>query len=169
MYSQRPGRKNIHSMRRDCHVLRRRMRGAVMVETTIVLPVLLLLLFSTAEIGSIFYHYNTLTKSLREGARYLSTDAFTGDVAVVDLTPQRIAATRNYVLYGHPNGGPDPVLDHLAPGDITVTGNGGSSVTVGAAYNYVPVFGPVIQSFGFGSGVNISLPLNAAVTMRAIN
>ncbi len=43
-------------------IARKHMCGVVMVETAIVLPVLLLLLFATAELGRLFYSYNTVNK-----------------------------------------------------------------------------------------------------------
>ena len=46
-------------------------RGVAAVEMAVVLPLILLLLFVTAEIGRGFMQYNTLTKSVRDSARYL--------------------------------------------------------------------------------------------------
>lgn len=146
-----------------------RMRGVVMVETAIVLPVLLVLLLGTAELGRIFYSYNTVNKIAREGARYLSGGAFTGGVPVVDLTAQRIAATRNFVVYGNAAGSGTPVLSNLRVSDVTVSSVGGNFVTVDVNYPQVPMFGPLLPMFGFGNDLDVSFPLRAAVTMRAIN
>ena len=49
---------------------RSRNRGAVLVETVVVLPLLLALILETAEFGHAFWQYSTLTKSVRDGARF---------------------------------------------------------------------------------------------------
>lgn len=148
---------------------RARQRGLAMVEAAIVLPVLLLLLFATAELGRLFYSYNTVNKLAREGARYISNDAFTGEVPVVDLTTERQQATQRYVVYGNAAGTGTPVLRYLTTGDVTVTGSGGNFVTVTINYAQVPIFGGLLPMFGFGSDIDVSFPLQASVTMRAIN
>lgn len=146
-------------------------RGVVMVEAAIVLPVLLLLLFATAELGRLFYSYNTVNKLAREGARYISNNAFTGEIPVVDLSAERRQATQRYVVYGNAaTASGDPVLEHLTPDDVTVTTSGGNFVTVTIDYAQVPIFGGLLPTFGFGNGdIDVSFPLQATVTMRAIN
>lgn len=146
-----------------------RMRGVVMVETAIVLPVLLVLLLGTAELGRVFYSYNTVNKVAREGARYLSGTCFTGGVPVVDLTAQRIAATRNFVVFGNTAGSGTPMLSNLQVSNVTVSSVGGNFVTVDVNYPQVPMFGPLLPMFGLGNDVDVSFPLHAVVTMRAIN
>ena len=47
-------------------------RGVAIVEFALILPFLLLLTFITTEFGRAIYQYNTLTKSVRDAARYLS-------------------------------------------------------------------------------------------------
>lgn len=149
--------------------IRRRMHGAVMLETAIVLPVLLMLLMAIAELGRLFYSYNTVNKIAREGARYLSGNSFTGTVPVVDLTAARITATRNFVVFGNTSGTGKPVLSDLRVSQVTVSTIGGNRVTVDVNYPQVPMFGPLLPMFGFGSDVDVTFPLHAAVTMRAIN
>ena len=48
------------------------MRGVAAVEFGLMLPILILLLFGIVEYGRMFYQYNTLVKSVRDGARYIS-------------------------------------------------------------------------------------------------
>ena len=67
--------------------------GLAMVEMVIVSPLLLLLIFGVAEMGRAFYQYNTLTKSVRDGARYLSGEAILGST-VIDLTVAKIDAAK---------------------------------------------------------------------------
>lgn len=60
---------------------RRFERGATLVEMAIVLPILLLIIISIAEIGLYFRSYLTASHASREGAR---VGAFVGDVADAD-------------------------------------------------------------------------------------
>lgn len=52
-----------------------RQRGVAAIEFAILVPVMLLIVFGTTEFGRAFYQYNTLTKSVRDGVRYLSMHA----------------------------------------------------------------------------------------------
>ena len=52
--------------------MKRRQKGVAIVEFALVLPFLLLLTFITTEFGRAIWEYNTLTKSVRDAARYLS-------------------------------------------------------------------------------------------------
>ena len=73
----------------------RRENGTQMIEFAIVFPVLLLLFAGTVELGRLFYHYTTLAKATRAGARYLST--------TTDVTASTTAA-KNVVLCGNAGG-----------------------------------------------------------------
>ena len=53
--------------------MKRRQKGVAIVEFALILPFLLLLTFITTEFGRAIWEYNTLTKSVRDAARYLST------------------------------------------------------------------------------------------------
>jgi Flp pilus assembly protein TadG len=52
-----------------------RQKGAAAVEFAILVPFMILMALGVTELGRAFYQYNTLTKSLRDGVRYLSTQA----------------------------------------------------------------------------------------------
>ena len=54
-------------------------RGAYLVELAILLPLLLLMVMGTVEIGLLFYNKQVVTNSSREGARYGSVAAATVD------------------------------------------------------------------------------------------
>ena len=54
---------------------RRGCRGLAMVEFVIVAPLLMLLMLTVGEFGRVFFQYNTLTKAVREGARYAAGQA----------------------------------------------------------------------------------------------
>lgn len=52
-----------------------RQRGVAAIEFAILVPVMLLIVFGITEFGRAFYQYNSLTKSVRDGVRYLSMRA----------------------------------------------------------------------------------------------
>lgn len=69
-------------------------RGVAVVEFALVLPFLLLLSFTTTEFGRALWQYNVLTKSVRDGARYLAQQ-----------TPgTHITETANLIVYGNTAG-----------------------------------------------------------------
>lgn len=50
-------------------------QGVALVEFALILPMLLVMTFMTTEFGRALYQYNALTKSVRDAARYLTTQA----------------------------------------------------------------------------------------------
>jgi len=69
-------------------------RGVALVELALVLPLLLAVCFAITEFGRAIYTYDTLAKSARDAARYLTTQ-----------TPGSSSAwaiARNLVAYGNP-------------------------------------------------------------------
>ncbi|MGH8533242.1 MAG: TadE family protein [Gammaproteobacteria bacterium] len=141
--------------------------GIATIEFAIAVPVLLLLMLATAELGRAFYTYNTLTKSVRDGARYLSTVAKEGTGIV--LTDQKADDTENLVVYGQTTGGSQPLLPSLTTNQVDVTSPDAEHVQVTAAYPYAPIFASGIPTFGFGSGnISVSFTMSASVTMRAL-
>lgn len=144
-----------------------RQRGLAVVEMAIVLPLLLLLLLGAAEIGRAFYEYNTLQKTVRDGARYLAENASPGSTGIIIITPTVATTTRNLVAYGSPVPG-RPLLRGLAPDNVTITVPNPTHVAVTANYTYTPMF-VSIPTFGLRAG-NITVPtaFRASVTMRAL-
>ena len=152
-------------------------KGLAMVEMVIVTPLLLFLLLSVAELGRAFYQYNSLTKSVRDGARYLSTKAILGTTGNIDLTDAKITATKNVVIYGNISGNADdvPVIEGLsAAADddddvIQVTAPDAIHIKVSVSYPYQSLYGGTIPSFGMGTGeLNTNFTLTASSTMRAL-
>ena len=86
-------------LKRNAHI---RQRGSAVVELAIVLPLLLLIFLGTAEFGRALFQYNTLTKTVRDGARYISQNSLNGSTGVVDVPPTAVAVveTKNLVVYG---------------------------------------------------------------------
>lgn len=144
-------------------------RGIAMVEFVIVLPLLLLLMLATAEFGRVLFQYNTLTKSVRDGARYLSENAFIGSSQIVNTTA--INDTRNLVVCGKKTcAAGEELLSGLTAGDVTpVATPGGEHISVTADYTYQPMIGSSLPTFGFGSGsISLSFTLTSSVTKRVL-
>ena len=88
----------------------KKQKGIAMVEFAVGVIILLLLMLVVAEAGRAFFSYNTLTKAVRGGVRYIAANALKEDDSqVVSLTNQKITETRNMVIYGDLGGG-TPVL-----------------------------------------------------------
>lgn len=147
----------------------RRERGLAMVEFAICIPVLLFLMLGTAEIGRLLFQYNTLAKAVRDGARYAATNAAVGTTRVVNITAAVRTETRNLVVTGTTVGTGAALLPGLTVNNVTVNdvGNGFISVAV-TNYNYAPVLGAMLPTFGLGAPINLTLPLPATVVMRAL-
>lgn len=74
--------------------MNKRQHGVALVEFALILPMLLLLTLITVEFGRAIWQYNTLTKSVRDAARYLSLQ-----------TPgTKIPEARNLMVYGNTAG-----------------------------------------------------------------
>ena len=160
-----------------------RERGIAATEFVIALPVLLFLMLATAEIGRMLSQYDTLTKAVRDGARYCASVANTGTSGVVNISnctaagggtggsaPQN--ATQNLVVFGNTGGAVGsppaaPLLPSLAIGNVTVADAGGNYISVSASYTYRPVLG-TLPTFGLTAPITLAIPLNAAVVMRAL-
>jgi len=82
-------------------------RGVAIVEFALILPLLLMLCLASAEIGRAVMHYNVLAQSVRQAARYLSTQ-----------TPgQGWDVAQQIILYGQP-GGSQLQLPFLSQGQV---------------------------------------------------
>lgn len=150
--------------------MKNKQNGVALVEFALVLPLLLLLTFITTEFGRALYQYNILTKSVRDAARYLSTQT------PGDTTKYSIA--KNLVVYGNPAGSgtplaiglsiaqvPDPVwqVQGTSPAINTVTIQiGKPGGTPLEKYTFTPLFASV---FGLSFGSVTFAPISA--TMRA--
>ncbi|HEY8037126.1 MAG TPA: TadE family protein [Methylobacter sp.] len=150
---------------------RRRQRGLAMVEMVIVVPILLLLMLGAAELGRALFQYNTLTKAVRDGARYFSANTFVGGGTQVDTTAS--ANTVNLVIYGQIGSGGTPLLPSPLPTvspPVISTSGGITWVTVTASYQFQFLPGnPLSGIMGlFGSSLTNPLTLNASTTMRAL-
>lgn len=143
-------------------------RGAVLAEMALVTPILLLLMLATAEVTRAFVDHNTLTKAVRNGARYVAANAYQGTTGVVFVGAALRAETQNLIVYGNTAGTGVPVLPGLTPADITIIDIGANNVRVSAAHTISGLLGPVLRSFHGGSDINMVHNLEATVTMRAL-
>jgi Flp pilus assembly protein TadG len=144
-------------------------RGIATVEFAICAPVLFLLMLATAEFGRVLFQYNTLTKAVRDGARYAAINASidAGGTRVVNITPEIRDRTRNLVVMGNIAGTGTPLLPGLTVDNVTVSnaGNGFVSIAV-TTYEYTPMLGPTLPTLGLGDPINLRVPLRATVVMR---
>ena len=141
-------------------------RGIALVETAICLPLLLFAMLVAGEVTNAFLQHNTLTKAVRDGARYAAGIALTA--GVVSLDANDISDTKNLVVYGNSAGTGTPVLPNLTVAAVTVTGVDTQFVDVHATYAYTGILGSVLPSFGFGTDLSLNFNLAASVRMRAL-
>lgn len=154
-------------------------RGSAAVEMALVMPLLLIILFGSVELGNYFMNEHSLIKAVRDGARFAARQNFSEypDCSTVGTTAQD--NTKNVVMNGYLSGG-TALTPNISAGDITVStscassaggenmtgiyrgrADGAQIVTVSATVNYRALLG----SFGFsGSGFHLNASSQAAVT-----
>ena len=94
---------------------RSRHLGLAMVEFVIALPILLMLIVATAELGRAFVQYNALTKTLRDCARYVASRSLFGSTGTVVINATLQSQTKNLIVYGNIGGSGTPLLPSFAP------------------------------------------------------
>jgi len=139
-----------------------------MIEMVVITPVLLLLLLGVGELGKAFVQQNTLNKSVREAARQVAGQALLGTTGTVLITADIDSAARNLVVYGNIAGIGSPRLPELSVDHVSVSNAGNGMVLVQADYPYIPITGPVLETFGFGEGPGLEVALTASIVMRAL-
>ena len=144
-------------------------QGLVMVEVTIMLPLMLVLFMATAELGRALYTYNTLTKRVHDGARYLSQNSLRGNLQDVELDQDEIDKLKSLIVYGNTSGSGSTSVEGFSVSNITVTPWDTLYFKVDINYTYRPMFGSRLSLFGLGNDINITIPLNTSVIMRGIN
>ncbi len=147
---------------------RSRSKGVAIVEFIIVMPICLILIMATAEFGRAFMQYNTLTKSVRDGVRYVASNALMGSTGVVSINGTVQAQARNLVVYGNTAGTGTAILPGLNTGAVIVGSPGGGNVSVSVAYPYGSIFVFVPGFFYGGNTATSGYSLQAAITMRAL-
>lgn len=145
----------------------REQRGLATLEFAICVPVLLFLMLATAEVGRLLFQYNTLTKAVRDGARYAASNAATSGTRIVNLSSQRRTETINLIRTGNIAGTGTPLL----PGTVVVNiaeDDDTGFLTVTGTYTFTPILGGTLPSFGFGDPIDLNMTLPATVVMRAL-
>lgn len=145
----------------------RNQKGLAAVEMAITAPLLLFVMFATAELGRVWMQYNTLTKSVRDGVRYVASNAIPDQLGLVNLTPETISDAQNLVVYGNVVGSGSPLLPALDTGSVSVAVAGDDDIVVTASYAYQPM-NPIIPGFGVGPDRDSIFLLEAQATMRAL-
>jgi len=143
-------------------------RGLALVETAIVLPFLIFVMLAASEFTNAFVQHTTLTKAVRDGARYVAEEAIDGTLTL-NLSANLIDETKRLVVYGDrdQNGG-TPVVYGLNINDVSVIDAGGDNIEVRVDYAYTGILGSVLPSFGYGADLPLLFNLRASVTMRAL-
>lgn len=170
--------------------LARNDRGSAAAEMALVLPLLLIILFGSVELGNYFMNEHTLIKAVRDGSRFAARQNFTNYTACSGAPGGTVVDdTRNVVMNGYLSGG-STITPNISAGDITLsvscspsedgqdmlgiyrsrfggtcdgsTANGCAQVvTVSATVPYRSILG----SFGFsGFGKTLNASSQAAVT-----
>lgn len=140
-------------------------RGAVLIEFTIIFPILLLLVLGITELGRALYQKNTLTKAVEVGARYMARvntedgvlnepDDAGAPCGVKDATRWSAAFADAGVLVEDvaspvlPQFDPSTDLHLEAPRAVEVTGVGKECViTMWAETGFNPILGPITIPF----------------------
>lgn len=143
--------------------------GLAMTELAIVMPVCLFLLLATIELGRGFMQYNSMTKTIRDGARFAAELARTsaGTTGIATFNAGDINRVRNLVVFGNIGGTGSPILPGLTASNVTVTSPSSGDIAVRINYAYQPVFFS-IESFGLGNDINPNFVFQNEITMRVL-
>ena len=156
-------------------------RGAAAAEMALVLPLLLVIMFGSVELGNYFMNEHTLVKAVRDGARFAARQSFTNYTGCSGEPGGTVRDdTRNVVMRGVVSGG-TIITPNIQAADVSVTtscmstigtqtmggiyqarANGAQIVTVTANVDYRPVLS---SAFGFsGVGMQLNAESQAAVS-----
>lgn len=145
-----------------------RQQGLAAMEFAITLPLIILIALAVTELGRGLYQYNTLTKAVQDGARYLSDNSINTlgllDITLIDTANGQAIDenAKRLVVYGDIDGG-TPVLSNFDTATVTVTAidvfmpgastlPGGdispNHVRVSATYTFEPLF-PALSALGY--------------------
>jgi Flp pilus assembly protein TadG len=138
----------------------RKQKGVALVEFALVLPLLLLMTFVVTEYSRALYQYNVLTKSVRDAARYLSSQS----------PGTNIAQAKNLVVYGNLAGSGTPLAIGLATSQVPnpVWALSGAAPVINTVtikitgYTFRPLFATVLGvNFGNITYADISATMRA--------
>ena len=136
----------------------RREDGSSTIELAIMFPLLVLLLAGTAELGRLFYTYNTLAKATSVGARYLSTSRNAVNGTASQKTDAQTEA-KNLVVCGIKSAsatacnGPTTVVPGLTIANVSICDNFSTPCSPALAGGSVKYFRVEIQNYTYAAGV----------------
>jgi Flp pilus assembly protein TadG len=165
-------------MIRRSRLLRSNRSGSAAVEMALVMPILLALMFGSAELGNYFMNEHKLVKAVRDGARFAARRPFSDYPNCSTVTTGLRDDTRSVVMSGF-LGGVGTLTPNIQAANITVSTScantaggqtmlgiyrnrpgGAQIVNVSATVNYWPI----LASFGFrGLGMTLNASSEAAV------
>lgn len=90
--------------------MNKKQRGVALVEFALILPFLLLLSITAVEFGRAIWEYNTLTKAVRDSARYLS----------IQTPGTNVTQARRLMVYGNLSGTGTPLARGLSMTNVPV-------------------------------------------------
>lgn len=132
--------------------------GAALVEFAIIVPVMLILLLGTAEIGRAVWYHHIVNEGIRDGVRYL---------ARMPLTATFIDQSKNMVLTGSPVGGSPRLAYWTDPTTINVavtnvdnsagTYRGPDPLPVITMTATVPFSFPLLNFLGIGPTITVTV------------
>lgn len=136
----------------------KREQGSSLVEVALMIPVLLVLLLATFDIGNGFTTFIALSNAAREGARWLSLNPNDNAGALT-----RIATEAGQV--GLASGSYTPTIT------VQPDGTGNTSVTVLITYPYPMLFGALLNPFQnpvSGPAIPATITFRTQATMRVL-
>lgn len=142
-------------------------RGVAVVECLIILPVVLFIMLAVAEMANAILTYNKLTQTVRDAARYISSEAGAGP-GVIQLTDEKIERTQNLAVYGKIAAGGKTVLTGMAVDDVEVDMENADDVFVSAVYDYQPIFVPNIPGIGGARMTGSGFEMTTKIVMRVL-
>ncbi|MCG9714542.1 pilus assembly protein [Shewanella insulae] len=151
-------------------------KGVAAVEMTILLPFMLLLVFATGELGHFLFQYNTLTKLVRDAGLYLGAHADTQQTSnlpnplIDEECGNCISKTKNLLLYGKTTVGTSPILKGLSASNINIVESpaGSRRLVISVSYDWQPILGEKLTTFGLGNEVDLSFNLNTNYAVIAL-
>lgn len=146
-------------------------KGLAAIEFTLILPFFFMLIFVTAEFGRMFYQYNALNKSVRDGARYLSRFARPNDSDVLQITEMLETQAKNLVFYGDiVTSEGTALLPNLNIANVEIT-TADPFITMKVEYDWKTIFHSdtnSLEMFGISDNLDLNFKLVASYTVAAL-
>lgn len=129
-----------------------KVKGIAAVEFLVVLPLLLVILGAIAEFGNAFILYNTLSKTVQNGARFAVTQVYGSgqsdkivgeEESLPDGQTYSYSEIKRTVVYGNQSGEGTAVLPDFVIENVGVV-HENKYVVVTAEYPYTPIVNPLL-------------------------